>query len=138
MVNARLPGLLACVLVFLLPGPALAWSDLGHRIICEIAFQELEPTARERVKAMIRRDPEFDTFADACIWPDHPRQRATEHYVNLPRDAEGLEQDPWPLAADCVVSAIEKDLAVLSSSTATEREQLEALKYLGHWVGDVH
>jgi len=45
MVNA---ALLASVLVLLLPGPALAWSDIGHRIICEIAFQELGPTARER------------------------------------------------------------------------------------------
>jgi hypothetical protein len=42
------------------PLPALAWGDLGHRIICEIAFQELNDTARERVKAMIRRDPEFN------------------------------------------------------------------------------
>jgi S1/P1 Nuclease len=72
MIDARLLGLLACVLVLLLPGPALAWGDLGHRIICEIAFQELEPTARDRVKELIRRDPEFDTFADACSWPDHP------------------------------------------------------------------
>jgi hypothetical protein len=39
---------------------------------------------------------------------------------------------------NAVVSAIEKDLAVLSSSSATELERLEALKYLGHWVGDVH
>jgi hypothetical protein len=29
-------------------------------------------------------------------------------------------------------------LAVLSSLSATEQERLEALKYLGHWVGDVH
>jgi hypothetical protein len=27
---------------------------------------------------------------------------------------------------------------VLSSSGASEQEKLEALKYLGHWVGDVH
>ena len=100
-------------------------------IICEIAFQELEPTARERVKELIRRDPEFDTFAEACSWPDHPRRRAEEHYVNLPRDAEGLEEDPCPLATDCVVTAIEKDLAVLSSSSATEQERLEALKTSG-------
>jgi hypothetical protein len=26
---------------------------------------------------------------------------------------------------------------VLSLSSATEQEQLEALKYLGHWVGEV-
>jgi hypothetical protein len=43
-----------------------------------------------------------------------------------------------PLADECVVSAIEKDLAVLSSSNASEQNRLEALKYLGHWVGDVH
>jgi hypothetical protein len=98
MVNARLLCLLAFVLGSLPPGPALAWSDVGHRIICEIAFQELEPTARERVKAMIRRDPEFATFADACTWPDHTRQRKVEHYVNLPRDVEGLgRKTPAPL-----------------------------------------
>jgi S1/P1 Nuclease len=34
--------------------------------------------------------------------------------------------------------AIGKDLALLSSSTATEQERLESLKYLGHWVGDIH
>src|SRR5262245_62553692 len=57
---------------------------------------------------------------------DHPRQRETEHYVNLPRDADGLAE-PCPLAPQCVVSAIEQDLAVLSSSSATEQEQLESL-----------
>jgi S1/P1 Nuclease len=138
MLNARRPGLLANLLVFLLPGPALAWGDLGHRIICEIAFQELGSIARDRVKAMIDRDHESHTFAEACSWPDHPRRRASEHYVNLPRDADGLEEDPCPLATECVVSAITKDLAVLSSPSATEQERLEALKYLGHWVGDVH
>jgi hypothetical protein len=84
---------------------------------------------------MIRRDPEFDTFAEACTWPDHPRRRVSEHYVNLPGDAEGLNEDPCPLATDCVVSAIAKDLTVLSSSSATEQERLEALKYLGHGSG---
>jgi S1/P1 Nuclease len=118
--------------------PALAWSDIGRRIICEVAFQELEPTARERVKAMIRRDPEFDTFAESCSWLDHPRRRAVEHYVNLARDADGFAQDACPVVEKCVVSAIDKDLAVLRSSNASEEERLEALKYLGHWVGDVH
>jgi hypothetical protein len=87
---------------------------------------------------MIDRDPEFDTFAESCARPDHPRRRATEHYVNLFRHADGLEEDPCPLATECVVSAIEKDLVVLSPSSATEQQRLEALKYLGHWVGDVH
>ena len=44
---------------------------------------------------------------------------------------------PCPPATDCVVSAIDKDLAVLSSSSASE-QQLASLKSLGHWVGDIH
>ena len=42
------------------------------------------------------------------------------------------------LAEKCVVSAIEDDLAVLASSDATDEEKLAALKFLGHWVGDIH
>jgi hypothetical protein len=37
MVNPSVVGLIACILT-LLSGTALAWGDLGHRIICEIAF----------------------------------------------------------------------------------------------------
>ena len=41
-------------------------------------------------------------------------------------------------ASACVVTAIEKDAAVLSSPTAAAEQKLASLKYLGHWVGDVH
>jgi hypothetical protein len=41
-------------------------------------------------------------------------------------------------AKKCVVTGIEDDFAVLASSDATDEEKLEALKFLGHWVGDVH
>jgi hypothetical protein len=37
-----------------------------------------------------------------------------------------------------VVTAIDQDMAVLSQASASEMEKLTALKYLGHWVGDVH
>jgi len=38
----------------------------------------------------------------------------------------------------CVVTAIETDIAALSRAGATNLEKLTALKFLGHWVGDVH
>jgi len=37
-----------------------------------------------------------------------------------------------------VVTAIAVDFAALSRAGATDAEQLTALKFLGHWVGDVH
>ena len=116
----------------------MTWGGLGHEAICELAFRELDHTARQRVIALIRQDQEFTTFRASCNWADRPRQRATEHFVNLPRDASGLDDIECPLAAECVVSAIKHDFAVLASPDATDEEKLAALKFLGHWVGDIH
>lgn len=115
-----------------------AWGDTGHQIICEIAFQELHPQARARVIQFLQRDPDFTLFSKACTWPDHPRTRASEHFVNLPRSAAQIGDDPCPLDHICVVTAIDTDFAVLSQASASEVDKLAALKYLGHWVGDVH
>jgi hypothetical protein len=131
------PAALAAALLLYSPS-ASAWGGLGHEAICELAFLELDDTARQRVIALIRQDPEFTTFRASCNWPDRPRQRATEHFVNFPRDATGLEDDQCPMAEECVVSAIEHDFAVLASPDATDEEKLAALKFLSHWVGDIH
>jgi hypothetical protein len=48
-----------------------------------LAFRELDNTARQRVIALIQQDQEFTTFPASCNWPDRPRQRAPEHFVNL-------------------------------------------------------
>jgi hypothetical protein len=131
--------LAALAVTLLLHSPsALAWGGLGHEAICELAFRELDDTARRRVSALIQLDQEFTTLRASCNWPDRPRQRASEHFVNLPRDATGLDDDDCPLAEECVVSAVKHDLAVLASPHATDEEKLAALKYLGHWVGDIH
>ena len=50
----------------MLPGQASAWGNAGHKIVCEIAFQELGASARTRVKEWIRSDPDYKGFAEAC------------------------------------------------------------------------
>ena len=65
--------------------PACAWGDLGHKIICQIAFQELNNKARNEIIRLISHDATFDSFTDACTWPDHPRKRAEEHFINVAR-----------------------------------------------------
>lgn len=46
---------LGCVVLLsvLLARNGEAWGDMGHAIICEIAFQELTPHAREAVQRLI-------------------------------------------------------------------------------------
>ncbi|MGZ5908366.1 MAG: S1/P1 nuclease, partial [Reyranella sp.] len=64
----------------LLPEPAAAWGDEGHRVICEIAFRQVQPGARAEIQRLIKTDTEFRRFSDSCIWPDHPRKRPPEHF----------------------------------------------------------
>lgn len=117
--------------------PSLAWGDLGHEVVCEIAFQELKPSAQIEVMALIQGDPEFRTFAKSCSWPDHPRTRPTEHYVNVERDALSFAQEPCPTAGECVVTAVVGDMRDLGVFE-DKAEKLRLLKSLGHWVGDIH
>ena len=83
----------ACLVLLLGAGIAPevdAWGDTGHRIICEIAFQELNPRARAEVNLLIRLDPEFNRFSMSCSFPDHPRQRSSEHFGNSHRYLEAV------------------------------------------------
>jgi hypothetical protein len=43
-----------------------------------------------------------------------------------------------PLADRCLLTAIAADTAVLKEATASDAEKLSALKFLGHWLGDLH
>ena len=135
--SAPIAGI-AIILLALSANSVLAWGDTAHRIICEIAFKELNSQARAEVKRLIRLDPVFFTFSGSCIWPDHPRKRSREHFVNLPRSATQLENDSCPLVDKCVVMAIEVDLQIVADAGATDASKLDALKFLGHWVGDIH
>lgn len=88
----------ACIRVFVLGNGHLGlWShrcirlgDTPHRIVCEIAFRLALPETRTEIKRLIRNDEQFEPFRDACIFPDHPRRRASEHFINFPRDSSGL------------------------------------------------
>ena len=124
-------------LLTIISQPALAWGPVAHEAICEIAYQELTPAAQAKVNALIKLDPEYRLFSKSCNWLDHPRKRAAEHYVNVPRDMKRIEARPCPTSDKCVVSAILGDMRDLALASDDE-EQLRLLKSLGHWVGDIH
>ena len=119
-------------------GEACAWSDLGHKVICEIAFRLVQRDTQAAINRLIQLDSEYKTFSDSCIHPDHPRIRRDEHFLNLPRDSKGLTSDECPLADACVLTAILNDLKILKAKEQDDASKLIALKSLGHWVGDIH
>lgn len=122
-----------------IPSAAHAWGKDGHRIVCEIAFQELRSQqARQAIIHFIAADPGYSRFSESCLWPDNPRRRQPEHFINLPRYYFFVGSSQCPLAEKCLFTAIADDLESLGSASTPQQEKLEALKFLGHWVGDIH
>lgn len=126
-------------LLLLLPVPALGWGETGHRVVCQIALAELGSAARAEVERLIDLDPDFDSFAESCLYADKPeRIRVLDHFANMTRSHTAITSAECPLAQTCVISAIPQDAAVLANPLASDGEKLLALKLLGHWVGDIH
>jgi hypothetical protein len=128
------------------PVPAFRWGEQGHRILCEIAYRRLTPEARSWVDDIRKADPDSsDSFAGSCLWADHVRGNThpftyNYHFVNIPAAARGTdrERDCGDPARRCVGWAIGHYTAVLVHPEATPLGRAEALKFVGHFVGDVH
>lgn len=122
---------------------AFALGADGHEAVCEIAYQELTPAARQAVDQIMsaETDERFQTFRQSCVWPDYigpQRARSAEHYVNVPRYWRSKWYETCPEAPTCLFTGIWSDIDVLTSATTTAQERLTALKFLGHWIGDIH
>lgn len=125
-------------LIFLAPSPALAWGESGHYTVCEIAYLNLTPATKAEVDRLIAVGGGYDSFTESCTFPDKPRQRAGEHFTNYPRSAARVTGPACPGGRPCIISAIEGDLAVLRSPGASDEDKSKALKFIGHWYGDIH
>jgi hypothetical protein len=129
---------LTLILLLGFSSQAAAWGELGHKIVCEIAYRQAGPEARAEIRRLIGEDPEYNFFSDSCIWPDHPKTRKKEHYVNLPRNATSVTTSSCPFGGKCLFGAIASDRKILANKANGDERRLRALKYLGHWIGDLH
>jgi hypothetical protein len=149
MLNHRLSMKLvaaAMVLILTLPGRALAWGSEGHRVIAEMAEQYLDPETAREVRELLALD-NATTLAEVSTWADEIRGQRREtarwHYVNISihppaGTPSGFDYERDCLRSDCVVAAIERFTSVLSDKSAPARDRLEALKFVVHFVADLH
>ena len=117
---------------------AHAWGNQGHQVVALIAQAQLTPKARTEVDRLLAQEP-GETLASISTWADEHRNQTTAgwHYVNFPRDACQYVPERDCPDGNCVVGAIQRHLEVLAS-TGPDDKRLSALKYLVHFVGDVH
>jgi hypothetical protein len=154
----RRAGIFACLLIFAAvtrPAPARAWGCEGHQVVALLAEKHLTAHALAMTKQILAEGPidpslnrfckegGIDALADASTWPDDIRSLRPEtapwHYVDIPlgttrRDIEKF-CDP---KESCVIHAITEQLAILRSGYSDPRKQADALRFLIHFVGDLH
>ncbi|WP_375383369.1 S1/P1 nuclease [uncultured Sphingomonas sp.] len=152
----RITHLLA-VAATILPLPAFAWGFEGHQVVADIARGELAPAVRAKVDALLASDTDPLTghdMASEATWADvyrghGHRETAQWHFVDTELDHPDLDAacfgHPAPdqpasagPAQDCVVDKVQEFSAELAAPGTAPAERLLALKYLLHFVGDMH
>jgi nuclease S1 len=136
-------ALLLSVLAF--SPAALAWSALGHRLVGELAERHLSPAAEAQVKILLAGESD-PTLAGVAIWadqlrdndPERFRQTSRWHYVNTPPGTCAYEAARDCPGGNCVIAAIERQRAILADRRQPLAARREALKFVVHFVGDIH
>jgi len=124
---------------------AFAWSRLGHWLVGDLAQAQLTPAAQQQVTALLQGEPD-PTLAGVASWadglrssdPDLGKKTSKWHYIDL--DPQRCEYRP-PVDCpgdDCVIAAIDAQRKILADTTQTPEARRTALKFVVHFIGDVH
>lgn len=156
------------LLVLLTPhAPVLAWGDIGHMVVAQIAFTRLNDKARRRITELFEPNDQMparrrglvyfceQTYTPVSIanWMDDMRDDSMHddlkdwHHMNRsPLVIDGLDIAPEPSRND-VLNRIEFAIAEIRDKQAAaddgrydlkDKQLAELLGYLYHMVGDVH
>jgi hypothetical protein len=127
-----------------LPTTAEAWGREGHRVIGHLAEARLSPAARDEVARLLADEAE-PSLAGVSTWADEVRDlpewrhTASWHWVNLPRETPCRFEAARDCAPrQCIVGAIREQLGLLADRRQPRERRAEALKFVVHFVGDVH
>jgi len=141
MILRRHSFFLFFILFLFTQSPLLAWGAVGHKTIAFIAQDRLTPEAWTEVHRLL--GPSRD-LVSVCTWADmiaHTRsETAPWHYIQVNVREEQNSYDLSDICRDhqCVVDQIERDEEILKDRWAPPSAKREALKFLVHFVGDVH
>jgi hypothetical protein len=125
--------------------PAQAWSELGHRMIGDLAEQRLSPAAREAVGELLAGESE-PTLGGVAAWADALRHRdparfrisSRWHYINARGGGCSFDEARDCAEGGCVVSAIKAQRRIVADRRQPREARRDALKFLVHFVGDLH
>jgi hypothetical protein len=128
----------AVLLLTLVTSPVFAWGPRGHRAVGRIAERHLSVETAREVNALLA--PE--RLAYVTTWADDIRsdpawdKAESWHWVTIPKGQTYAEAAKNP--AGDILEAIARFERVLADPAAPRRDRQHALKFLAHFVGDLH
>jgi hypothetical protein len=132
---------------------ARSWGCKGHQTVALIAEKHLTPEARQLAEKLLTENPidpklkrycgnaTNDLLVDASTWPDDvrtERHNGPWHYIDIPRGKHKGPLEEYCGTDGCVTRAIEEQRAILKDKSADPVKRAEAIRYLIHFVGDMH
>jgi hypothetical protein len=142
--------LLTALLALTAAAPAAAYWEYTHRLVASIAWAEIKPETRTRLRALMREGSRLETpecpvgtLEDASVWADCIKPmgdrfsyQSSWHYQNVnickPFSLRDACKD-----GNCVSAQIERNARLLADRKLPVRERVMALAYLTHFVGDL-
>jgi len=130
-------AVLAAALPAVLPTPGWAWGSIGHRVVARMVEERLTPQARAAVGELLGPGIKL---ADVATWADGQREMRGSgpwHFVDVPI-SESRYDARYCSRQGCVVSKIEEFRGVLLNPRAGQKQKQDALKFLIHFIADLH
>lgn len=133
------------LLLYFCMWPAWAWGPQGHRLVGQLAEAELTPAARAQATRLLAGEP-VPTLAGVANWADKLRDKdpalfkrtARWHFVNIGEQGCRYRAALNCPNGDCVVEAINRQAAILADRRQTVAARRDALKFVVHFIGDIH
>ncbi len=128
-------------LVLLVNMNTFAWGPEGHRIVALLAQQRLTPAAKAQVRSLLgsRGLAAVANYADQ-IRPSRP-ETANWHFVDIPLNEAAYDEARDCKATDhgdCVIAELARARADALNTRLSKAKRAEALKFIVHFVGDIH
>jgi len=137
-IHARLVAFLLCLL--LAPALALAWGQDGHRIVGRIAEDRLSVNAKREIRKLIGDESISDD--SVANWADKIKSTRTNtkpwHYVDIPVGEKSYDAKRDGHDGDNIIDKLVFFVGVLNDKSKTTAERAEALRFVVHFVGDMH
>ena len=129
------------------------WGKVGHEIVGNLAYELLSEEVQVKVNQILQEDGMMTSMGKVASWADVVRYTHEFHWTS-PLHYVDIQQEPCTSPTNCqfdyhrdchddlcAVAAIDELVYFLSNSTTSTRltrSPQEGLKFLIHFIGDIH